>query len=324
MRRLGILTAVALAILTLMIAGCGAGETAAPTSVPEPTAAPTPPPLPTAIPTTEPAALFPYSVTDSNGNAVTFEKPPERIVAMDSAVVETLFAIGEGHRVVGTHDFVSHPPEAKEVARVGDAFNMNIEATVDLKPDLVFVFSDGFVADLERVGLKVLYLESLKDDFRRVADNIRMWGSVTGGSEKAEEVAADFESRVAAIEKAMAQRTEGPAVFQDEGDLWTPGNNTLIGQVFALLKLRNIAHDTSGYAQLSPEVIVERKPEIIIASYGDNISDNPAFKDLPAVKDGRVYIPGSDALSVAGPRYIDGIEALAKWVYPGLLEGASP
>ena len=301
MRTLRVLSIITLVSLALAAVACDE-ET-------EDTQTPTPAP-----------ALFPYTVIDSNGNEVAFQEPAQRIVAMDSAAVETLFATGEGHRVVGTHDFASHPPETADIPRVGDAFNMNIEATIALDPDLVFIFSDSFLPQLQNVGLKVLYMKSLSDDFRKVADNIRMWGRITGSHDSAEGVAASFEARVARIEQRMAARPNGPTVFQDEGDLWTPGPDSLIGEVFRLLKLQNIAHDISGYAQLSPEVIVERDPQLIIASYGDKISDVPAFKDLAAVRDNRVYVPSSDALSVAGPRYIDGIEELAMWVYPGLFE----
>ena len=289
--------------------------TAVPSATPSPTAAATPVPTP---------ALFPYTVTDSKGNEVTFEEPPERVVSFDSAAVEILFAIGEGHRVVGTHDFVTYPPETADIPRVGDAFNVNLEATLVLEPDLVFVFTDTYLADLERVGLKVLYQVSLSDDFRRVADNIRTWGRIMGNPDAAEAVAAQFESRVARIEETMAAQPMGPSVFQDEGDLWTPGPDSLIANVFELLKLQNIAHDVSGYAQLSPEVIVARTPEVIIASYGDTISGNPAFQNLPAVRNNRIYIPQSDALSIAGPRYIDGVEELARWVYPDLFEEGQP
>ena len=71
---------------------------------------------------------------------------------------------------------------------------------------------------------------------------------------------------------------------------------------------------------MNPETIVKRAPEIIIASYGDGISNNPAFKDVPAVANNRVYVPDSDALSIASPRYIEGIEKLAAWVYPDLFK----
>jgi iron complex transport system substrate-binding protein len=255
---------------------------------------------------------------DGNGETIVFDSPPERIVAFDSAVVEILFAIGEGDRVVGTHDFVTSPPEADDVPRVGGAFNMDIEATVALEPDLVFIFFDRFKEDLERAGLNVLFIATLTDDFNQVADRIRLWGDIVGNPENAETVAADFETRVEAITATMADYAAGPSVFQDEGALWTPGQGTLIQQVFDVLKLENIAADIVGYEQISPEVIVERNPAVIIASYGDAISGDPVFQDLLAVRNGSVYVPNSDALSIAGPRFVQGIEELARWVYPGL------
>ena len=48
-------------------------------------------------------------------------------MAYDGAAVETLFAIGEGHRVVGTHSWVTYPPETESIAKLGDAFDVDIE-----------------------------------------------------------------------------------------------------------------------------------------------------------------------------------------------------
>ncbi len=281
-------------------------------AAPLPTSAP-PAPMPTATP-----VLFPYTVIDSLGREVIFEKPPERIVAYDSAPVEILFAIGEGHRIAGTHDFLSYPPEADDVPRLGGAFNINIEAVVAQDPDLVFIFFERFLPDLERAGLKVLFIETLNQDFTKIADSIRLWGRIVGNPAPAGVLADDFEHRVEKVRETMEPYASGMTIFQDEGDLWTPGHDTLIAEVFGLLKLRNIANDVSGYVQLSPEVIVDSNPQIIIASYGDTISDNPAFRDVLAVRNKRVFIPTSNAMSIAGPRYIDGIEELAKWAYPGI------
>ena len=311
-----------LASLLSVAIGCGGSEPPSPTTAPA-TATPTQvAATPTATPVPSPTAIpdFPLTLMDSNGNEVVFDSPPERIIAYDSAVVEILFAIGEGERVIGTHDFVSHPPEAADIPRLGSAFNIDIEAAVAMEPDLVFVFSPTFLEQLENVGLKVLYLESLQDDFIKVADNIRLWGRIIGNQDGAEAAAVEFESRVRKVIETMSGAGEGPNVFQDEGGLWTPGPDTLIAEVFEVLKMGNIAHDISGYAQLSPEIIVERDPQVIIASYGDGISGNPAFADVSAVKNGRIFVPSSDALSIAGPRFVEGIEELAKWVYPDLFD----
>ena len=270
-------------------------------------------PSPTPIP-----AVFPYSVTDANGDEVVFEKPAERVVAFSSAAVEALFAIGEGERVVATHSFVSYPPEADSVARVGDAFNMDIEAIVALEPDLVYIFFGRFEEDLERAGLKTLHLATLSDDFPQIADRVRMWGRIAGNPTAAERVAADFERQVREVEDAMRPIAGGPVVFQNSGGFWTPGSGTLMQEVFDLLKLENAAADIEGYAQLSPEVIVEKDPTIIITSDPDEFYNDPAFAGVRAVRNRAVISLPSDSLSIAGPRFMDGVEELARLVYPGL------
>lgn len=258
-----------------------------------------------------------YSVVDSNGNTVTFDEPPERIVAFDSAAVETLFAMGEGHRIIGTHSMVTYPPETKNITKVGDAFNMNIEATVALEPDLVFIFFDTFLEDLKKVGLKVLYLESLNNKFEKTTDNIRMWGQIVGNVEAAETSIIQFDATVSSVKKSIDSVEGSLRVFQDVGGLWTPGPNTLVGEVFSLLNLENIAHDITGYAQLSPEIIVDRNPHIIITSDPELIKGNPAFKNIIAVTEEK-FISMPEALSIAGPRFAEGIQELMVLVYPNI------
>ena len=319
------LTALASSLLILLLAaGCGGDKESTPAAQPTPIAT-VAAPQPTAEPTPEPTATpepsdFPLTVVDSNGNEVTFDAPPERIVAMDSAVVEILFAIGEGDRIIGTHDFVDHPPETADIKRLGGASDMNIEVTLELEPDLVFLFFDQFLPDLQRAGLKVLYLETLNSDFIKVADTIRLWGRITGSPDRAETVAAEFEARVDDVRTRLADIDQGPSIFRDEGGRWTPGPDTLTGEVFELLKLRNVAHDVQGFAQMSPELIVERDPEYLVVSSYSDMADNPAFTDVSAIANDRIIILEGEPLSVAGPRFVDGIEALARAIYPDLFE----
>ena len=298
-----------------------------PAAPPAPPSRPAPPPSPTPTPTSsqsvsmDPTAIpatFPVTVMSADGREVVFEEPPERIVAFDSAVVEILFAIGAGERVAATHAFVSYPPETVDVPRVGDAFNMDIEAVVDLDPDLVYVFFPTFVEDLDRAGLKVLYIPTLSQDFRKVADNVRLWGQIVGSPNEAELVARDFEDRVEAIEDVMEPFGPGMSVFQDVGGFWTPGRGTLVQEVFDLLKLENIVFDIEGYAQISPEVIVDKDPDVIIAGSVEAIKGESALSNVRAVRNGAIYVPPTDALSIASPRFVEGIEDLARWVYPGL------
>ena len=291
-------------------------EPAPPASAP-PAASPTATLQPTAIPTALPPE--PVTVTSSDGTEVVFETPPERIVVYDGAAVEMLFAIGQEHRIAGTHSYVTYPPETESIAKVGDAFNMDIEAIVALEPDLVYVFYDRFNADLERAGLKVLYLKSLTHGFTQVANQIRMWGAITGATENAERAASEFDARVAAIQEKM-EEVEGTRTIYSHGfEWWTPGRNSLVNDVFELLKLENIA-DFEGYLQINPEVIVASEPDIIMADSLESVADNEVLSTLQAVEspDQIFVMSEGNSFSVAGPRFIDAVEEMAAWVYPEL------
>ncbi len=272
-------------------------------------------PEPTPIP-----VEFPVVVTDGNGREITFDRPPERIVAFSSAVVEILFAIGHGHRIAATHSFVSYPPEAESIPRVGDAFSLDLEAVIALEPDLVYMFFDRFNEDLERAGLKTLYMPTLTDDFTQVSERIRMWGRIVGDPNAAELAAVEFEERVQRIEDVMSPYGAGPVVFQNTGEYWTPGQGTLMQEVFDLLRLENAAADIEGYAQLSPEIIIEKDPSLIITSNPDELMNDPAFAKVSAVRNGAVYSLSSDALSIPAPRFVEGVEELARLAYPILFD----
>ena len=257
-------------------------------------------------------------MTGDDGAEVVFDAPPERIVVYDGAAVEMLFAIGEGARVTATHDYVSYPPEADSVTRVGDAFNIDLEAVTALEPDLVFIFYDRFNEDLARAGLKTLYLRTLTDGFEQIADQLRMWGGITGAAEAAEQVAADFEARVAAIREKIAGVEETRTIYAHGFDYWTPGRNTLLNDVFELLKLENIA-EFDGYQQISPEVIAAKSPDVVMAGSVDSVAGEPALASLPAVTEGNIFVLSEGkSFSIAGPRFIEAVEELAAWLYPEL------
>lgn len=261
---------------------------------------------------------FPLTVEDSLGRNVIIEESPKRIVAYDAALVEILFSIGEGNRIIGTHSFVDYPAEASEIPKVGGAFEMDIESIIELDPDLVYVFFPTFVEPLEAAGLKVLYIETLQHDFRAIATNIRLWGQIVGNPTQADIIASRFTSRIEKIRSIIKHEMDGPRVLNDLGMLWASGSNTLEQEVFDLLNVHNIASMLKGYAQISIEEIVAGDPEYIFTPGPDEFFNNEAFDDVSAVQKGNVITLDEQLLTIAGPRFVQGIENLAKLLYPDL------
>jgi len=85
--------------------------------------------------------------------------PPERIVCLTEETVETLYLLGEDHRIVGVSGYAVRPPRVRrEKPRVSAFISADVPKIIALKPDLVLTFSDlqaNIVADLIRNNIAV-------------------------------------------------------------------------------------------------------------------------------------------------------------------------
>ena len=69
--------------------------------------------------------------------------PPSRIVCLTEETVETLYLLGEEHRIVGVSGYAVRPPRVRrEKPRVSAFISADFEKIITLKPDLVLTFSD--------------------------------------------------------------------------------------------------------------------------------------------------------------------------------------
>ena len=262
-----------------------------------------------------PDTKYPIKIIRSDNKEIIINKSPEKIIAFDSAAVEILYSINAGNKIVGTHSFVTYPEDSKNITKVGDAFNLNIEKVLSLNPDLFYIFFERYINDLEKNNIKVIYEKTLNDNFEAIPSRILMWGKIVNKNNEAYNTANQFEIKLFKIKSFFKNYQEGPTIFYDTGSLWTPGNNTLVGKTFNLLKLNNIAKDVSGYKQFSKEILIKKDPQIIVTSDPDFFYKNTEFKNLTAIKNKRILTLDSDSLSIAGPRFIDGIEELIEKIY---------
>lgn len=110
-------------------------------------------------------------------------------------------------------------------------------------------------------------------------------------------------------------------VYLHSDDWQTPGLNTLMNDVFELLKLENIAtHE--GYQQINPETIVYLEPDIIIADSIESVVGNPDLSNLHMVKDPEhiahhIFVLSKGySFSIDSHHFMDAVEEFAAFVYP--------
>jgi iron complex transport system substrate-binding protein len=298
--------------LALLVAGC------APASA-TPLAAPT---LSAAI-----------TLTDGLGRPVVLSGAAQRVVSLAPSNTEILFAVGAGSQVVGRDEFSDYPQEAKSVASVGGSMGQySVEAIVALKPDLVLaaeINSPELVKQLEGLGLTVYYLKNPKT-LEEMYTNLEIVGQLTG--QDTVKLTDSLKARVAAVDEKIMPLSYAPSVFYeidatDAAKPYTYGPGSFGDLLIARAGGVNIGGTlTDAYPQMSLEQIVVANPSIILlgdSMWGttmESVLARPGWASIAAVQSKSIYAIDDNWISRPGPRLVDGLEALARLLHPGLFK----
>jgi len=247
--------------------------------------------------------------------------PPERIVCLTEETVETLYLLGEEHRIVGVSGYAVRPPRVRrEKPRVSAFISADIPKILALAPDLVLAFSDlqaTIAADLIRAGISVHTFN--QRDLAGIFAMIRTLGALVGCPEKADALARNYERRLIASSSPTQSR---PKVYFEEWDdplisgigwvselIETAGGD----DVFATLRSCQAAKDRIVKA----DAVIAAAPDIIIASWCGKkvipakIAARPGWAAIPAVRSGRIVEIKSPLILQPGPAALtDGFDAI--------------
>ncbi|MFF2287446.1 ABC transporter substrate-binding protein [Peribacillus butanolivorans] len=279
---------------------------------------------------------FPITIKDATGEKVTIEEQPKRIVTLIPSNTEVVFALGLGKKVVGVSDNDNYPEETKEIEKVG-GMEMNTELIVSLKPDLVLAHassahnSNEGLQQLKDAGIDVLVVNDAQS-FDEVYESIDMIGQATGEHDKAKEIVANMKTKLKEIqEKAKSvkdkERKTVLVEVSPSPDIYTPGKNTFMNEMLNIISAENAAAELDGWAKIDEESMIAANPDVIITTYGyytkdpvSEVTGRKGWENVAAVKDGQVFDVHSDLVTRSGPRLIEGVEELAKSVYPNLFD----
>jgi iron complex transport system substrate-binding protein len=280
------------------------------------------------------SSAFPVTIKDAADNEVTIEEEPEKIVSLIPSNTEIAFELGLDDKIVGVSDFDNYPPEAAEKEKIG-GMELNVEKIISLSPDLVLAHGSvmGSATDaLQQVrdaGIKVLVIQDAKS-FEEVYSTIEMIGKASGANEQADETIQGMKDDLQAMKEKAAEvsEEEKKSVFVEVSpspEIFTPGSNTFMDEMLTLINADNAAAEQEGWVKMNEEAIIALNPDVILTTYGyytDNAKDlvlsREGWEDVSAIKNELVYDVHSDLVTRTGPRLVQGVEELAKAVYPDL------
>ncbi|MGZ6296679.1 MAG: ABC transporter substrate-binding protein [Candidatus Limnocylindrales bacterium] len=255
---------------------------------------------------------------------------PERIVSLMPAVTETLFALGEGSKVVGGTDADDFPEQAKALPHVATYQGVSIEQVVALKPDLVVAGGNSGTqpADIERLrslGLPVAVVYA--GTVQQVLADIRLLGSVSGAYPAAVAMTTAMRTRIDAIAAVAQARPSHPRVFYELGDqpaIYGPSSDFFGVELIRLAGGDPITTGDPHSFTMPLERLVAADPEVIVlgdANYGATaaaVADRPGWAGLTAVRQGAIRPVDDVIVTRPGPRLADGLAALALAIDPTL------
>jgi iron complex transport system substrate-binding protein len=246
--------------------------------------------------------LAPASGLAASGDA---GPPPQRIAALAPHLVEMLYALGVGERLVATVSHADHPPAAHAIPRVGDAFSVSLETLAARRPDVVLAWAPALAAGrrerLDALGVRLWVSDprTLED----VAAELEALAALTGGDAAA---AGAFR---ADLDRLRARAPNGvrvlPLVSTAPPMALTDGD--LVGDLIAHCGAGNPVGDAPGaVVELSRERLLTVDADLVLL-----LTPTKAVPErLRLPRQARVVHLDPDRLVRPGPRLADGLAAL--------------
>jgi len=258
--------------------------------------------------------------------------PPSRIVCLTEETVETLYLLGEDHRIVGVSGYAVRPTRVrKEKPRVAAFISADVPKILALRPDLVLTFSDlqaDIAAELIRANVAVHAFN--QRDLAGILAMIRTVGALIGCVDRADALAAQLAARVEVARAVAAKLPRRPRIYFEE---WDEPMISGIGWVSELIEAAGgidvfpelSRHKSAKDRIVAYDAVIAAKPDIIVGSWCGKkfvpakVAARPCFDAVPAVASGWLREIKSTVILQPGPAALtDGLDAMrtiiAEWV----------
>jgi len=266
-----------------------------------------------------PLAAFAEDVTIATATGdIVLPAAPANIAVLDIAAIDTLAALGVAPQGVPDNLYVPYLADlAGQATVVGTLFEPDLEALAALAPDLIIAGgrSSTQVEPLSQVATTI-DMTIWEDVVGQGRDRIAAYGILFGKAEKAAELTAALDAKLAEVAaaasgkgKALIVQTNGPKISAYGKGSRFGWIHTAIGLLEAYDNLNPATHGDS----ISFEFIAETNPDWLIvvdraAAIGEPASatdtlNNPLVAGTTAGQKGQIVYLSSTPIYIAGGGY---------------------
>lgn len=269
---------------------------------------------------------FPVALKDATNETIEFRVKPNRIVSLNPSATEILFALDAKENLIAVTRFCPFQEFRAKKEDIGTILDPDIEKIVSLKPDLVFATTEGnrkaSIDNLRNAGIKVFVLDEIRS-FDDIYKRINMMGKILQKIRNADQLILRMKKRIGQIKQKVARKKRLKVFLQLGAEpIVTVNKDTIMNELIELAGGDNIAKNVSmRYPKYSQEDIVIQNPDAVVivsmGKFGENaLKKWRTYKNMKAVQDNRICIIDSNLICHMGPRLVEGVEKLAKFLHP--------
>lgn len=252
---------------------------------------------------------YPYTYVDAAGRDVVIDKEPTRIAVDYLPLWETLLMLDiTPIATTGVENYLAtwdpfQGMDMGEIIDLGNGAELNFELLLEVKPDVILHQeadpSNIDVSNFEQIAPVAVFGPKTKMDWRL---SLREVGKLVGKEEKAEEVIAAFNQKLADARTKLQEKYQGQTVMQislmSADKYFCAYRSDLYDKEKGLgLNLPEGYTTSENYEQVSMEAIVAMNPDYIFINVFDgdegiyeDMTSNSVWQSLKAVKEGHVVI----------------------------------
>ncbi|WP_207435885.1 ABC transporter substrate-binding protein [Sabulibacter ruber] len=266
-----------------------------------------------------------HTVTDDLGRKVKLPVHPKRIMGLDAAMTEMLYAVADTATIVGRTQNCDYPKAVLSKPVVNN-YPMDYERLLSLKPDAVFategIISAEVAAQVQKMGIPVYFqaYDSVSDVLRGLHD----LGRLLKRGRESLTVIDTLQRKLRSFSADTTQAQQKPKVLAIiwKDPIYVFGRNTIFTD-----KLRYIGADNAVpevFAQQSPaltrEYILKMNPDVIIGGSFEEYEKSfftlyPELRRINAYKNKRIYPVTDDLMSRPSPRVVESIAELKSAIW---------
>ena len=209
------------------------------------------------------------SVQDGSGQTVTIPHEIRKVVALTPHAAELAYSAGAGSKLVGVTQESDYPEPVKSLPKIGSYVQINLEAIIKLKPDLVIAWQDGgqapLIQALRKAGIPVFMSHPLAP--QDIATEIHALGVLNGTPNIAKQNTAPFRLYL----QTLAQSPKTPAVnsvfLVGYNPIYAISNNSFLGKMLQMCGANNVfGHIQQPAFTLNPEALLQQPLQVAFIS----------------------------------------------------------